>query len=134
MIGKSLNERHKLGALSAKIAIARLQEVLATQAKPLVEVRAQDARMIACLVVEADKLAVRTCRSMGFDLKPGATAVFGLIGADVARFFDELTEAQRAWLETPCGARETKVLLVAGGIGLLSVESNDGEVAIHAAP
>jgi hypothetical protein len=136
MIGKSLNERHKLGTLSAESAIATLQATLAEQAKPLIEVRAQDARMIACLIVRADKLAVRLCRSMGFDLKQGATAVFGLLGSDVVRFFTDLgiSQHQKSWLEAPCGPRETKVLLVAGGVGLLSIETNEGKVSITAAP
>lgn len=134
MIGKSLNERHKLGPLDAAKAIAILQAELPVRAKPIVEVRAQDPRMIACLIVRADKLAVRQCRSMGFDLKQGATAVFGLLGTDVIPFFEELTQTQKDWLETPCSARETKVLLLADGLALLSVETSDGKVAITMAP
>ena len=134
MIGKSLNERHKLGALSAERASAVMKTVLASHAKPIVEVRAQDPRMIACVVVQADKLAVRLGRSMGLDLKPGATAVFGLLGSDVLRYFVDLSAEQREWLEAPCGPRETKVLLVSGGVGLLSVEASDGKVAVTPIP
>jgi hypothetical protein len=71
---------------------------------------------------------------MGLDLKPGATAVFGLLGPDVVRYFADLSPHQQRWLEEPCGARKTKVLLVSGGIGLLSVETNEGKVAITAIP
>lgn len=134
MIGKSLSQRNTLGALSADRAVAVLTEMLASQAKHLVEVRAQGAPFIACLFVRADKLSVRVCRELGFRLKLGATGVFGLEGADAARLFLELQAEQRTWLETPCGARETKVLLVAGGTALLSLETHEGKVAITAVP
>ena len=134
MIGKSLNERFKLAALSAETATATLKELLVSHAKPLVEVRAKDARMIACAFVRAEKPALRLCRSLGLDLEPGATAVFGLLGDDAARLFPDLPERHRAWLAAPCGPRETKVLLVAGGIGLLSLEASDGKVAITSVP
>ena len=90
--------------------------------------------MIACLVVQADKVALRFCRELGFDMRPGGTGVFGLLGADAARLFPRLPESQRTWLEAPCAARETKVLLVAGGIALLSLAIQDGKVAISAVP
>ena len=80
MIGKSLSERHRLGALAADRAVAVLTEMLASQAKHLVEVRAQDATMIACLFVRADKLSVRVCRALGFRLKLGASACSMLVG------------------------------------------------------
>lgn len=134
MIGKSLRDRYSLGALADDRAVAVLREVLASHGKPLVEVRAKDAKMIACVVVRADKLAVKQCRALGLDVKPGATAVFGLLGVDAARLFEQLTEAQKTWLETPCGPRETKVLLVAGGLALLSITTADGRVEITAAP
>lgn len=134
MIGRSLSQRNTLGALAGERAVALLKEALASQAQHLVEVRAQDAGMIACLFVRADKLSVRICRGLGFRLKLGATAVFGVQGADAARLFPELTEEQRTWLETPCGPRETKVLLVAGGTALLSLETADGKVVITAVP
>jgi hypothetical protein len=134
MIGKSLSERYRLGALSAERAAATLKEMLASHARPLVEVRAQDARMIACLVVRADKPAIRLCRSIGLDVRPGATAVFGLLGADLSRAIPDLSDAQGAWLEEPCGPRETKVLLVAGGLALLSLVTNDGKLSITPGP
>jgi hypothetical protein len=90
--------------------------------------------MIACLVVRADKLALRLCRDLGFDMRPGGTAVFGLLGPDAARLFPRLAEQQRKWLETPCRPRETKVLLVAGGVALLSLETSEGKVEITAVP
>lgn len=132
MIGKPLSQRYELGGLEPDKAAAVLEAQLATHAKPLVEVRAQDAKMVACLVVQADKLAARLCRDLGFEIRPGGTAVFGLLGADAARLFSPLSEAQRAWLAEPSGARETKVVLVAGGIALLSLVAEGGKVAISA--
>lgn len=132
MIGKSLRERYALGPLAEDTAVATLKEQLATHAKLLVEVRAQDPRMIACLVVRADRAALRLCRALGFDMKPGGTGVFGLLGDDAARLFGELPPHQRTWLATACGPRETKVLLVAGGTALLSLETEGGKVAITA--
>lgn len=133
MIGKSLSERYELGPLPAERAIATLRQELGAHAKPLVEVRASDARMVACFVVRADKRAVRLCRSLGLEIAPGATAVFGLLGADAARLFADLGEPGRRWLEAPCGPRETKVLLVDGGVALLSLDASGGKVAITAA-
>ena len=133
MIGKSLRERHGLGALPAERAVAVLHEVLAAQAEHLVQVRVQDARMVACLVVRADEATLRLCRTLGFAMKSGGTAVFGLLGADAARLFAHLPAPERAWLEVPCGARETKVLLMtSGGTALLSLVTNDGAVAVTA--
>ncbi len=134
MIGKSLRERHAPPALSAESAVGILKEMLVSQAAPLVQVRAQDARMIACLVVRANEAAVLLCRTLGFSMKLGGTGVFGLLGADAGRLFTQLPKGQRGWLETPCGPRETKVLLIAGGTALLSVESHDGTVVVTAAP
>lgn len=133
MIGKSLSERYTLGALAPDDAVTLLKEQLGAQGKNLVEVRARDARMIACLVARADEASVRFCRSLGFRLSRGGTGVFGLLGTDAARFFGDLSERQRTWLETPCGARETKVVLVSdGGRALLSIDTSDGKVAIDA--
>jgi hypothetical protein len=134
MIGKSLRERYELGLLPEDRAVATMKAMLASHAKPLVEVRAQDPRMIACLVVRADKPALRLCRELGFEMKPGGTGVFGLLGTDAARLFAGLPEHQRAWLEAPCAPRETKVLLVAGGTALLSLETSEGKVVITAVP
>lgn len=132
MIGKSLRERHVLGELPAERAVAVLTAMLGSQAAHLVEVRAQDPRMIAILVVRAGEASVRFCRGLGFRLKRGGTGVFGLLGADAARLFAPASETRREWLETPSGPHETKVLLVADGTALLSIETNDGKVAITA--
>ena len=134
MIGKSLRERHALGALDGDRAVRILTEMLASQAEHLVAVRARDARMIACLVVRADEPSVRFCRALGFEVKQGGTGVFGLLGVDAARLFASLPPHQRAWLETPCTRRETKVLLVAGGTALLSLDAQDGKVVATAVP
>ncbi|MDB4936814.1 MAG: hypothetical protein JWP87_3786 [Labilithrix sp.] len=134
MIGKSLRERHTLSALPEERAVAVLRSMLASQAGHLVEVRAQDPRMIACLVVRADEASIRLCRALGFRVKKGGTGVFGMHGTDLVGFLPDLASHQRAWLETPCGPRETKVFLVAGGTALLSVETNEGKVAISAVP
>jgi hypothetical protein len=133
MIGKSLRERYGgRSVLPETESVALLTELLPSQAEYLVQVRANDANMIACLIVRADDGAVRMCRMFGFEMKPGGTGVFGLAGPDTARAFPELAPHQRAWLAAPCGPRETKVLLVATGIGLLSLETVDGKVTITA--
>ena len=135
MIGKSLRERNTLGALSSERAVALLTAVLPSLARPLVEVRAQNERMIACVFVSADKPSVRLCKELGFELKPGASAVFGLLGDDAASVLPGLDDPRRAWLSAPCGARETKVFLVAGGgTALLSIETSHGKVTVTALP
>ena len=135
MIGKSLRERNTLGALAGPRAVAVLTDALAALARQLVQIRAKDARMIACVFVKADKPAVRLCKDLGFQLKSGATAVFGLLGEDAARVLPGLDDSQRTWLDVPCGARETKVFLVAaGGTALLSIETSDGTVSVTAQP
>ncbi len=134
MIGKSLRERNTLSALPRERAVAVLEEVMPLQARHLVQVRVQDERMIACVFVAADKPAVRLCKELGFQLKSRATAVFGLLGEDAARVLPALDDARRAWLQTPCGPRETKVFLVAGGTAFLSIETNDGKVTVTALP
>jgi hypothetical protein len=130
MIGKSLSERHGRGLLPDDRALAIVNEVLASHAAPIVQVRAQGARMIACLIVRADEPAVRFCKALGFEMKLEGTGVLGLLGTDAARFFAHLSAHQRAWLETPCGARETKVVLIAGGTALLSLETEAGKVTV----
>lgn len=132
MIGKSLNERHSLGPLAPERAVAVLKEVLPSQAPLLVEVRAQDPRMIACLVVRADPASVRLCRALGFRVKRGGSGVFGLLGDDAAGLLSDLPEDDRIWLQTPCSPKETKVFLVAGGTALLSIETNAGKISISA--
>ena len=134
MIGKSLRERHGLGALPSERAIALMNEVLDAQAPHLVEVRMHDARMIACVVVRADAATLRFCHELGFAVKEGGTGVFGLLGADAARLFVHLPIAHRAWLEVPCGARETKVMLISGGTALLSLETIHGKVTVTPFP
>lgn len=134
MIGKSLRERYALGALPEDVAVALVREMLTTHAAPIVEVRAADARMIACLVVHANEATVRACRALGFEVKPGGTGVFGLLGADAARLFGELSARQRAWLEVPCAPRETKVVLLAAGTATMSIEATDGKVVVTHVP
>lgn len=135
MIGKSLRARFELGPLSEDRAVAVMKAMLASHAKPIVEIRARDERMIACVVVRADKLAVRLCEKLGLEIGRGGTAVFGLLGADAARLFEDLSAERRAWLAAPCGPRTTKVLLVAeGGIALVAIETKDGQVTITPVP
>lgn len=136
MIGKSLNQRHTLSPLAPERAGAIITEMLETQARSIVELRARDEQMIACLVVRADQPTVRLCRALGFDVKRGGTAAFGLLGPDAATLFAKhapLAEQQIEWLGTPCGPRETKVLLLAGGIALVSLETKDGTVTVSVA-
>ena len=129
MIGKSLRERNTLGTLAAERAVRLLTDALPELAQNLVLVRRKDARMIACVFLAADKPSVRLCKDLGFALKPGATAVFGLLGEDAVRILPSLDDAQREWLDTPCGTRETKVFLVAdGGTALVSIETSSGKV------
>jgi hypothetical protein len=130
MIGKSLQERHGLGVLEADRAIAIMNDVLRSHAKPIVEVRARDPRMIACVVANADEAGVRLCRRFGLELKPGGVGVFGVFGADVSRLFPNLSAGQASFVAEPCGPRETKVLLVAGGTAFLSLEASGKNVVI----
>ena len=109
-----------------------MRERLAEDAPALVQVRAKDARMIACLIVRADAPTVTLCRELGLEMTLGGSGVVGLIGTDAARLFPRLSASQRTWLGAPCGARETKVLLVAGGIALVSLETNEGKVSVTA--
>lgn len=132
MIGKSLNERFVLGLIPGPRAIELLREAMPTQAPHLVEVRAQDARMIAILFVQADRQTVKLCRDLGMEIEPGASGVMGLLGEDAARLFPSLPEVDRTWLREPCGPRETKVLLIGGGRALLSLSAGDGKVEITA--
>jgi hypothetical protein len=133
MIGKSLNDRHTLGALPPERAVALLTEAMRTQAEHVVEVRAQGPRMIACVVVRADALSIRLCRALGFEMKRGGTGVFGLLGDDAAKLLEGLPDNEREWMATPCGPRETKVFLIAGGTALLSLDTKDGKSVVKAA-
>ena len=132
MIGRSLNERFVLGLIPEARAVALLEEEMPTQTAHLVEIRAQDPRMIAVLFVRADPRTVKLCRDLGMEIEAGATAVMGLLGDDAARLFPTLPEADRAWLREPCGARETKILLIGGGRALLSLVIDQGKVTVTA--
>ena len=126
MIGKPLSERMGLGPLPPERAVALLTANLEKNAAALVQVRAQGSHMVACLVVQANKAAVKLCLELGLAMRPGGSGGVGLQGSDAARLFPALTEGQKTWLQAPCGPRETKVLLVAGGIGCLSVTTDAG--------
>jgi hypothetical protein len=132
MIGKPLRERNALAPLSDERAVAVMLERLTPDAAALIEVRKQNAKMIACLIVRADQTTLRMCRALGLRMTLGGTGVVGLLGADAAQFFSQLPASKRAWLETPCGPRETKVLLVAGGIATLSLQTEGGKVTVTA--
>lgn len=133
-MAKTQPEIYALGPLTEARARAVLAETLPSQAPHLVAVRAEDPRMIACLVSRANVASVRVCRSLGFEVTRGATCVFGLLGHDAARLFAHLPPHQRAWLEAPCTARETKVLVIAGGLALLSLVTQEGKVDITVVP
>ena len=136
MIGKSLRERHTLAPLSNDAATSVMTSMLTTHAAPIVEVRAKDPRMVAVLVAHADEASARLCKSLGFRVTLGASLVFGLVGTDAVQLLGDgarvgvLTAAQRAWLSAPCGPRETKVVLLAAGFALLSLEAKDGQVTV----
>lgn len=133
MIGKSLQERHGLAVLDGERAVALLHPILASHGKPIVEVRAKDPRMVACVVADADEASVRLCRRLGFELRPGGTGVFGLLGDDAVRIFSGLSEERASWVSTPSGARETKVVLIAeGGVAFVSIEADGGKVTVTA--
>lgn len=135
MLGRSLNARFgNLVTLAPEDAVAKLEAVLASRAEDVVRVRAKDARAVACVIADADEGVVRVCRGLGLDVKRGGTAVFGLMGTDAAKSFPMLAPHQKTWLEEPCGARETKVLLLAGGIALLSLVADGGKVTVTAVP
>ncbi len=132
MIGKSLRQRHALPVLPEARAVATVREVMATHAKDLVLVRAQDARMVACVVVPNDPGALRACETLGLAVKPGYTAVFGVLGGDVARLMPALAKAQLDWLAEPAAVRETKVLVLGegGALALVSLTVESGQVRV----
>ncbi len=135
MIGKTLSERMGCASLSPADAAEIVQRALADHAANVVHVRTQGPSMIACLVAQADRASVQLCRSIGFDVKHGATAVFGLQGHDASRVFSGLAAHDKAWLETPCMVHETKVLLVArGAMALVSLKTRGGEVSVTVGP
>ena len=82
MIGKKLSQRYGLGRLSDEVAIAELRAVLGTHARPLLEVRAKDAAMIAVVVVRADEASTR---ALGIELDAGARACRARRGARRSR-------------------------------------------------
>ena len=125
---------YALGRLDDARAVRSLTDALPTMGKDIIEVRARGRQMIACLVVRANLGGVRLCRSIGLEVRRGATCVFGLSGEDAARVFTPLSPRERAWLDAPSAPRETKVLLIAGGLSLLSVLARDGRVQISALP
>lgn len=132
MIGRPLSQRYgiALQPLAGDEAAAIVRERLAEDGAALVQVRARDARMIACLFVRADATAVQLCHELGLEMKLGGSGVLGVLGSDAARLFARLAPARRAWLETPCGERETKILLIARGIAMLSIDVHDGKVTV----
>jgi hypothetical protein len=134
MLGKSLNARFALAPLAPAHAESLLTQAMAAHAQSIVLVRAQDANMVACVVVRADKLTLRTCRALGLDIKEGKSGVFGLQGADAAHLFEGLRPHQIEWLEAPAEARQTKVLLLSGGFALISLATKDGKVALQVVP
>jgi hypothetical protein len=132
-IGKSLNEGYR-GGLVPERAVRLMEELLASQAEPLVQVRAQGPSMIACLVVRADPTTVRLCQSLGFEIARGGTGVFGVHGTDAVNLFPSFSEEQRTWLSAGCAPRETKVVLIAGGIALVSIDTTDGKARVRSGP
>ncbi len=134
MLGRSLNARYALSALAAARAVSLLTQAMSTHAQEIVAVRARDASMVACVVVRADRLTVRTCRALGLEIKEGASGVFGLEGRDAARLFQGLRPHQIAWLEDAAKARETKVLLLSGAYALVSVVADAGDVTLDVLP
>jgi hypothetical protein len=56
------------------------------------------------------------------------------LGTDLVRLIAGLTQPQIEWLVAPAGERETKVLLLAGGLGLVSVHTEAGRVRVDPAP
>lgn len=131
MIGRSLNERHLPARLAPDVAEATLRAALDAHARALVDVRRQDPALVAVLVLAADKPAGRLCKSLGFEVRPGGSGVFGVPGDALARLLAPLLDAEAAWLAAAAGARETKLLLVAGGLALASVEAADGRVDVR---
>ena len=132
MIGKSLRARFELTEIARDRAETFVTQALGPHAKALVLVRAQGPSMVACLVLRADRVVARTCRDLGLDIKEGHDGVFGLLGADVARLIPGLDKEQADWLVAPAGDRETKVLLLAGGLALVSVVAEGGTVRVQA--
>ena len=119
MIGKPLSERYgvELRPLASERAVAILRERLGVDGAALVQVRARDAKMIACLFVDADEAAVRLCRLLGLELTLGDGGGRLPWGIDAARLFGVARPSHLesgSWLESTVRprARIGKVLLV----------------------
>lgn len=136
MIGRTLAQRYGQSLfIREDRAVFVVKQALARHAKPLVEVRAHDAAMVACLVLQADAHEIKRCADLGFAVDKGGSGVFGLMGKDVAEVFPEFPPHHKRWLALPCGPRETKVLLLTeGGTALLSIETVQGDVTVTAVP
>ncbi|MFO0676202.1 MAG: hypothetical protein U0169_06690 [Polyangiaceae bacterium] len=132
MIGRSLNQRHSLAPLSGDVASKELTALLRTHARPIIEVRAKGASMIVVAVVRATTPVVKRMHSLGIEVREGATALFGLDGEDAAGLFPEFGADGAEWFRTPAEARETKILLFAGGTALASIRTEAGEVSVEA--
>ena len=134
MIGKSLRARFELTPIPDARACALVVQALDSHAQDIVLVRSQGPAMVACVVLRADRVVARTCRGLGLEIKEGHDGVFGLLGTDLVRLIAGLTQPQIEWLVAPAGERETKVLLLAGGLGLVSVHTEAGRVRVDPAP
>lgn len=135
VIGKPLSARLSFGPLSSDDATRLAREVLRTHAAPIVEVRRKGAGMVVVCVLRADGLTLRVCKNLGFDLRRGSSAVFGVLGEEAARAFPELGEARLGWLAEPSGPRQTKLLVLSGGFALVAVEAEGSAVSVtHVEP
>ncbi|MBL9113250.1 MAG: hypothetical protein JNM74_28450, partial [Myxococcales bacterium] len=79
MIGKPLSARLSFGPLSSDDATRLAREALASHAAPIVEVRRRGQGMVVVCVLRADGLTLRVCKNLGFDLRRGSSAVFGVL-------------------------------------------------------
>lgn len=131
MIGKGLHDRHDLPALEDDLARRRMEEAMVQLGKAIVEVRARDPEMVACVVLRADDAAVRLCKKLGLRIKPAGSAVFGLLGKDAGAVLGSRASARKEWLATPSRATETKVVLVAGGIAFFTIVVEGGRVDLQ---
>lgn len=131
MIGRSLKERHGvLPLLPPDRAREALSSAMPKHGPDLVEVRKQG--LIAVMVLDAHDGSIRLLESIGLQIAPGGSAVFGLAGPDAAEMFPSLN--QRAWFEAPLGPKETRVVLVTAGLALVSIDVEPGGAVIRVAP
>lgn len=131
MIGKGLHDRHDLPALDGVLARQRMEEAMVQLGKAIVEVRSRDPEMVACVVLRADDAAVRLCKKLGLRIKPSGSAVFGLLGKDAGAVLGTRARARKEWLATPSSAKETKAVLVAGGIAFFTIVVEGGRVDLQ---